>query len=210
MRSIILLILLMILLSIYNVRHFKNYVLLSSQQNKKNINTIEFEYISNVINTIEPVKEINYFETDKDINNWFVRSDEKNGIGVKRSLENVSEGSSSMQIYWKTSEWAELVLVHFPEDWQNYKYFIFDIFNGNKESTNFEIKIGDRFDYASFYPKANKFVLKTALKPGWNNFKLKIADLKKKIDIAAERKVIHLRFFNKDKVFYLDNMRLEQ
>jgi hypothetical protein len=207
MKSIIILLILIISLGLYIDLSGNNNVL---PLKKSETYQVSVEKISSTSAKTPPVREINYFETDKDINNWLVRSDEWHGINIQQSLQNVSQGASSMQINWKTSKWGELVLMYFPEDWQKYKNFGFDIFNPDNQELSLELKIGDKFDTLSFYPKANKFIIKTTLKPGWNKFKLKMSDIKNKIDVAAERKVIHLRFFNKGKAFYLDNMRLER
>lgn len=206
MKINITLILLIFLLGIYLALSNNSDVVYPKQIEKLKIIT---ENVDNRIIKALSKKEINFFETDKDINNWFVRCNKNNAIEVKRSSNYFSQGNYSMQVKWKAKEWGELVFVDFPEDWSNYKNFNLDIFNPNNEAIIFQIRIGDRFDASGFYDKSNKFITKDVLNPGWNTINLKISEIGKRINIISERKVIHLSFFTKDKTLYLDNMGLE-
>lgn len=205
-KTIIFLSIPIVFLGVYNLTHYKSKI--RPEGNRGNY-YIEIEKVSNITKQIMPIKEINYFETEKNINNWFMRTDNSKDIVIKRSPLNVTQGKYSMQVKWQKAEWVELILVHFPEEWQLFRSLTLDIFNANNGSEEFKIKIGDKFDASGFYSKANKYTFEKSLKPGLNRININIGDIKKQINISADRKVIHLFFFGKDKTFYIDNVKLE-
>ncbi len=216
MKTVIALIIIILSLGIYMILTWGNNINHSpyGAQVKQGKGTgILIEEVDNALLHIPDVREINYFETLKDIDNWVVRSDEKNGIEVSRSDRYVSQGNYSMEINWKTQGWGDLFLVYFPEDWKEYRKFSFDIFNPNKNAIDFVIDIENRNEY---FETMNKFSINTILKSGVNNFNLSIDAMKGKLNIDSEypegqrRKIIRFRFFTSNKKVYLDNMRIEQ
>lgn len=170
---------------------------------------ISVERIDNKIREILPIREINFFETEKNITNWFVRGRNKDLIELKRSNINVTEESFSMEIRWNPTRWGELVLIHFPENWNLYRQLCLDVFNPSPVALNLEISVGDKFDNSGFYPGRKRFVELFTLERGLNKLRIGVKKISDVIDIAAPKKTIHLRFFDKDKTFYVDNMRLE-
>lgn len=209
MKSVFFLVILVFFFAIYFVISNCNYNNSVFTEKRENGKIIKVEKVNNSLSQIASFQIINNFETEKDTKNWFVRSDEKHGIVVTRSSQYVSEGKYSMEVKWGTDKWSELVFVHFPEEWEYYKNFGFDIYNSSNEELSFEFKVGDKFDSDGFYFKEKKFVVKSSLTPGLNKININVSEIAKKISIISEKKVIYLRFFKKNSLFYLDNMRLE-
>lgn len=175
---------------------------------------INIEKVSNNITEIPKTAEINYFETDKDINNWFVfvNSDrEKERKAFVRSKKYISQGDYSAHLSLRENRSVELVLVHFPENWGDYRYLLIDITNSKENNEPIEIKIGDYFDAVRFYPESQKFHREFDLKSGLNNIKINIDEIKSKIKVNSERKTLHLCFPNEHGInLFLDNLRLEE
>jgi hypothetical protein len=153
-------------------------------------------------------REINYFETDKDFSNWIGRHGEFRGIVRQRSKKFVSQGRYSMEVYWRLKRWGEMVLLHFPQDWQYYQRFAFDVYNPGPEGFTLEVRVGDLFDSVDFNPDLSRFVAQRRIGHGFNRVSFRVRDIGAKIKIDAERKIIRLRILSSDKLFYLDNMRL--
>jgi hypothetical protein len=114
-----------------------------------------------------------------------------------------------MEINLKSKKWSEIVLIHFPRNWQYYKSLVFDFYNPNAENIKFEIKIGDHFSMWGFFPKARKFVIGNTLKTGWNTICIDVNEIAEVINISSEKKIIHLRILSEDCRLYIDNMRIE-
>jgi len=206
MRINLILIIFVLLFGVYILIHQEGEPICSD--NKVGLN-ISVEKIDNKIVEILPIREINFFETDKDISNWFIRGRNKDFIQLKRANMKVTEGNFSMEIRWNSTRWGELVLVHFPENWNSYRQLCLDVFNPNPGSLKFEINVGDKFDNSSFYPEKNRFVEIFTLEHGLNKLRIDIEEISDVIKITAPKKTIHLRFFDTNKIFFVDNMRLE-
>jgi hypothetical protein len=182
----------------------KNSVMLAETHGKYQIETVK---ISNIQQNLPKVREICYFETQKDVDNWF-----SDGVNVKLSMENVSQGKYSMEINWDKKHSYKLYYYHFPRDWQNYGSFMFDVYSSLKEASRLNMRFYDNFGIESYdHPEAAKsYRVQYELKPGWNTLNAKIGDLKEKINTASDRKLIHLYFSERDGTYYIDNMRLER
>jgi hypothetical protein len=162
----------------------------------------------NITSKRESVREINYFETQKDVNNWFLRFIEHTVTTVKLSDTEVSQGKHSMKVDWNGSPHTELILVHFPQDWAGYRKFLFDIYNPGSEELTIELKIGAFFDGSGFYPHRKRYESRKQARPGWNYYDIPFEDIAGEIDITSQKKDIFLRTFGKNVVFYVDNMRI--
>lgn len=172
-------------------------------QGKFNIETIK---ISNIPVPPPKVKEICYFETQKDVDNWV-----SDGAYTKLSLDHVSQGAHSMEIKWEKENSYRLFYFHFPEDWQNYDHFAFDVYNTLNEPSAVSIIVYDYFETGRFGSRlGHPFLMRYELKPGWNTLKTGIKDMQKKINAASGKKLIHLYFSDRGAVYYIDNMRLER
>jgi hypothetical protein len=167
---------------------------------------IETVRISNITRSFPKIKEICYFETLKDLDNWFY-----DGVDTELSTEHVSQGKHSLKVKWTKGHSYKLYYFHFPTDWQNYKAFIFDVFNSQNEPSSVNIAVYDNFDAGSFdRPKARSFLMRYELNPGWNTLKSEISVFDGEINTASEKKLIHLYFSRNTGIYYIDNMRLER
>lgn len=199
------------------------YLLMSSSPTTKSLTggirdrrnyMIDIEKVNNYIVFIPEIAEINYFETDKDINNWFVFIDgrrEKEQKILIRDKKNVSQGGYAGHLYLQDNRPIELVLVHFPENWSDFQYLLIDVNSARQGNEPLEIKIGDYFDAKRFYSESQKFKSSLILKRGLNTIKISINEIKNKIRIGSERKTLHLCFPNEHGInLFLDNLRLEK
>lgn len=169
--------------------------------------SFQWEYVDDSINVYPSVVEINFFEEQNDIYNLFVVSKKSS---VQRSTEYRTQGAYSAQVIFG-SDWEELVLFYFSEEWSKYKYLRLDIYNPKENSLNLELRVGDFFDCHGWYPDSQKFKRQLQLKQGWNNLSFSLEDIAKQIDLSSLRKTIHLSFSSlPDDTIYIDNARLEK
>jgi hypothetical protein len=164
----------------------------------------------------EPVRELDYFENQKDISNWFFMFLENGLIKPGLSGKAVSQGKNSMRVEWTASGRSELVLVHFPQDWSGYTHLKFDIFNPDERAFDIKLKIGDFAEIADPHGGRKEYGALLRVLPGWNNYDVPSADIGAKINIGAVRKAIVLQALRGTGsseprlVFNVDNMRLTQ
>jgi len=172
--------------------------------------TVALERISTVSAFVPKVREINYFEAEKDVGNWFWRASGHRGIKLHWSDRGVTQGKHSMEVVWKARRWGEIISMYFPEDWSRYHAFAFDVVNPQDENILLELRIGDYFDSACFDPETSRFIRRVTLRPGLNRLRFNIREAAHAINIDSERKIVRLRFFATQAHFYVDNMRLER
>jgi hypothetical protein len=170
---------------------------------------LTIEEIDNTVIYTPTVREISCSETSRDNYNWIIRAKREDGPEIKLSDDYATQGNHSMEIYWKTKDWAEVILVHLPNDWRDYSTMVVDIINPNEEDIVLELKISEREGPPSSSSYRNKFTMRYILTPGLTSLRLKISVIASNI-VAGLDKIIHLRFFAEEEVFYLDNMWIER
>lgn len=166
---------------------------------------ITTERVDNLLK-VSKVEEINYFETDKDIYNWYIR---RGQIRLELSDDFVSQGNFSMKITFLEKKPVEIALFYLPQAWKYYEFLEFDMNKPDDVTEECEILIGDYFDNSGWYDDLSKYRRKIQLKEGINKFSLPIKEIARKINLDSERKIIHF-LFNPQKGYkiYIDNLRL--
>jgi hypothetical protein len=170
---------------------------------------IGLELINNNVNEIPDVKPINYFEKNKNFLNWHVRSEEENAVILSISEKNVTQGKYSMKVCWNNPGSVDMLFFHFPQDWNRYKRFVFEVYSENKEKCDIEVSVADNCSMACGDHKKTRYSRKMSLNPGMNRLVLRVRDIRRKINLTSIHKIIYLRFYDEKQVFYIDNMRLE-
>lgn len=171
---------------------------------------IVVQTISNMPDHLPAVKEIDYFETFKDVRNWMGRHGERQGLYRRWSSRFASQGRYSMEVSWELQRWGELVLLDFPQDWRSYNIFAFDVFNPAREPFDLELRIGDQFTDLNFNPSLSRIIAKRTIRPGINRLYFDVTGINSRAKTAWGRKIIHLSTRAKRLLFYVDNMRLER
>lgn len=157
---------------------------------------------------VSKVKEINYFESDKDIYNWYIRSGQ---IRLQLSDDFASQGDFSMKITVLEKKPVEFALFYFPQAWKYYEFLEFDIDNSNDVTEECEILIGDYFDNSGWYNDLPKYRRKILLKEGTNKFSLSVEEIGREINLDSPRKTIHFLFNpQRSSSIYIDNLHLAQ
>jgi hypothetical protein len=165
---------------------------------------IEAIKISNVQGTAPELKEICYFETQKDIDNWTSYDST-----LKLSNRYVTQGRSSMEIISPAEDSIKLFYSHFPRDWQHYGKIVFDLYSNAQGTTKMQIRIDDNYDINEFHgPRDRAFFEQKAIRTGWNKIEVRIDDLRKRINVASERKIVRLYFDPHQGSYYIDNMKV--
>jgi hypothetical protein len=174
-----------------------------------NIGTFQIETIpvSSREDPLSKVKEICYFETQKDVDNWVC-----DGASALLSRDHVSQGKYSMELTWTADTSYRIFYYHFPKDWQNYDYFVFDVYNTITEPTAVTFEVYANFEEGSYGHPEGRFLKKRYdLIYGWNTIRTDIRKQTHSTPYAATgNKLIHMYFSDLNAVYYIDNMRLER
>lgn len=165
--------------------------------------------VDNAVRNLPPVTVLASFEKEKEVHNWIARYYRPGRVARSRTTEHATAGRYAMKVEWDVPRWGELVVLHFPEEWGQYRRFAVDIFNASPGPVRCEFRIGDYYDATNLHPETSRFVYYAVIAPGKNSVVIPIKAIASRIRIASPRKIVHLRFFGRNRVFYIDNMRLE-
>ena len=160
-------------------------------------------------NHTPPVLILNDFETQEDINAWFVRGRETHRVRMELSGRHVTHGRHCLKIEWRARKWTELVSVHFPRRWQAYGRLCLDVYNPGPGALRMEFRIGDYFDSRNFHPVTSRFIATKTVGEGACRIVFKSDELKNKIAPGSPKKIIHLRIIDPGRIAYIDALRLE-
>ncbi|OGS17835.1 MAG: hypothetical protein A2219_00055 [Elusimicrobia bacterium RIFOXYA2_FULL_50_26] len=158
---------------------------------------------------IPPVLILNDFETQEDLNAWFVRGHETHRVAMELSARHVTHGRHCLKIEWRAQRWTELVSVHFPRRWQAYGRLCLDVYNPGPGALRMEFRIGDYFDTQNFHPVSSRFIATKTIGPGRFTVVFKSGELQNKIALESPKKIIHLRIIDPGRIAYVDALRLE-
>ena len=129
-------------------------------------------------------------------------TDPESGFSLQLSNKYVTQGKYSLEVGFPKEDLPSLNTKRLPQKWGQYDSFAFDVYNPQKESISFAIRLDDVHKKRISIPRT--------LENGWNKIKISRADIAEKIDAGNIRFVVlYLDGPDKRYKLYFDNMRLE-
>ncbi|VAX37418.1 hypothetical protein MNBD_UNCLBAC01-932 [hydrothermal vent metagenome] len=125
------------------------------------------------------------------------------GFSLKRSKKYVTEGKYSLKVVYPKRGLPSINTRRLKHDWGEYEYFAFDVYNPQKETINFTIRLDDT--------KRKRINIPYKLNSGINKIKIPRSKIISKIDAANVGFIV--LFINEPRkryTLYFDNMRLEK
>jgi hypothetical protein len=128
------------------------------------------------------------------------------------SDENVTHGKKSLRLELFPSEYPGLSPILEINDWGDYKYLNFDMFNPNAKEMEIVVRIDDREDSPDY---ADRYNHSFVLLPGLNRLRMPLNDLatsgtKRKLDLKTIQALVIFMVNPPEKVrVYIDYIRLE-
>lgn len=128
------------------------------------------------------------------------------------SKEHVTSGKHSLQVTLPTGKYQGIHFKDIEKDWSAHRHFVVDVFNPDKESFIFHIRIDDK---KSGWEYANRFDKNFLIKNGMNRISIPLDSLKaniaeRKLDLSRiERLMLFIPRNDKKRTFHIDNIRLE-
>ena len=165
--------------------------------------------ITDEIISAEQFPVLSDFETPFECMRW------SGGADRSVSHDRARNGSRSLKIVLHATRYSGVALDYFPKDWRNYRYIAFSIFSPSDVPLELVCRIHDESHYRNGGELEDRFNKTLVVRPGWNNFKISMADVMnaprgRKMDIS---RVQNFGIFSvqlpKERVIYLDNVRLE-
>ena len=146
-------------------------------------------------------KDPDLLSTFDNVKEWGISPER--GFSLSRSRKHATEGTYALKVVYPKWGLPSINTKKLNQDWGDYEYFSFDVYNPHKE----EIKLNVRLDD----PSRKRVTLSRTLLPGANRIKISRSEIAKKIDPA---KIFFVVLFleepGKRYTLYFDNMRLER
>ena len=137
------------------------------------------------------------------------------GSGDLRAVhERAKSGNHSLKIVLHTTQYSGVALVYFPNDWRNYRYIGFSVFNPSEIPLKLVCRIHDESHYQNGGEYEDRFNRTLAVYRGWNDFRISLSDV---MNSPKDRKMDMTRIQNfgifsvrlpHERLIYLDHLRL--
>ena len=125
----------------------------------------------------------------------------------------VRQGKSSLKVLLNTSQYSSVGLKYFVNDWRNYKYLQFSIFNPSSDPIRINCRVHDIQYNKHYYDRFNTSYL---IPQGWSDIKISIKDIvnapwKRKMDLSRIQNFhIFVKCLPRPAIVYIDDVRLTQ
>jgi VanZ family protein len=152
--------------------------------------------------------QLSNFENERELLRW--------KGNVERSTQYHTEGNYGLKIRLLPARYAGFSFTWFLGDWTGYKSLSFDIFNPDQSSLPLVLRIHDEAHDRADFAYADRFNESLVAASGWNHFTIALDDVKQAPD-HREMNFTQLRAVGiftvdlaKERIIYLDNLRLER
>lgn len=152
---------------------------------------------------------ISDFEEPLELTQW---TNIRTNISLSKKYKR--HGNYSMKVDYKVKKSPRVYLQHFIHDWSDYRNLKLSIYNESQKPLNIVLKIYDEKHRDSGYIASDRFNLKTAIQPGWNDLNLSLSDIKQAPDdrLMNMKKITSLGVWvhglKKPISLYIDNIHL--
>jgi hypothetical protein len=111
------------------------------------------------------------FETPFEITRW-----EGKNISIDKTVKYT--GKASMRVELNTDTYSGISLQYFEEDWRDYKYLYFSIFNPEPDSLSMTCRIHDKKHTNGIQAYEDRFNQGFVVNQGWNTIKMDLNDVR--------------------------------
>lgn len=147
------------------------------------------------------------FETRRELLRW--------KGNMARSEDYASAGRYGLKINLATTQYSGLSFNWFLGDWSGYQQLVFDLYNPDDEPLAFVVRVHDELHDRTGRAYTDRFNTRLLAVPGWNHFLIPV----EQIEQGPEHRSMNLQQLRalgifavalpRERVIYLDNMRLE-
>ena len=94
------------------------------------------------------------------------------------SKKHSKQGQHSMQVEFLPGQYPGIHLEHFINDWSAYHSLSFSLYNPNKDTFAFVVKVYDQKHIENGYPYIDRFNKVIKFKPGWNHITISLNEIR--------------------------------
>ena len=152
--------------------------------------------------------ELSGFETPFEVERW----QGKAGFELAREIK--KSGRASMRVTLTTDKYSGAFLQDFPENWEDYRFFQFSVYNPSAEDLWVTCRIHDKMHTQSAQKYEDRFNRKYLIPNGWHTITISLGEIQKAplnrhIDLRHVHGIgIYASQLPYPRVIYLDDVRL--
>ena len=112
------------------------------------------------------------FESELEMQRW-----EHDHTLLRRSEEFVKSGRYSLKVDFLPGRWPNISLEHFRGNWSGYQQLVFSIYNPNKVTYTYQMKVYDFKNIQNRRRYNDRFNTRITIAPGWNTIETPLRDI---------------------------------